>query len=388
MNSQKELFSLKENTHYLNCAYKAPLLKSAEEACIKALIRERNPSDIKPDDFFDEAEQVRSYFGQLINAHTSQIAIVPSVSYGMSSVMSNTKAKVGGNAITVKEEFPSGYYALEKWCKQHNNELSIVHPGDTNLIGESWNANILNSIDEQTSVVLLSSVHWMNGIKFDLEAIGKKCKQVGAKFIVDGSQSVGAMEMDIDFYHIDALICAGYKWLFGPYSLSLVYLSEYYNEGYPIEETWMNRIQASTFSDLNNYKADYKPGAARYNVGQTSNLIAMPILLESLKQLNKWEPNHIQNYCAKLITPLITYLKNLGVEIEGNDYFCSHLFSLQLPSEVDTEILKENLFKNNVFVSVRGPYLRVSVNVFNDEKDISKLITVIAETLNTNNNEI
>jgi len=381
MKSQKELFSLKENTHYLNCAYKAPLLRSAEEACIKALHRERNPAEIEPANFFEETNQVRNYFAQLINSEASQIAIIPSVSFGMSTVLSNTKGKVNGNAITIKDEFPSGYFALEKWCTQNDNELVVVQPNGTSQIGESWNNNILNHITKQTSIVLMSSVHWMNGIKFDLEAIGKKCRQVGAKFIVDGTQSVGAMEMDIHRYQIDALICAGYKWLFGPYSVSLAYFSEAYNEGIPLEETWMNRTNAIEFSNLTAYEGKYKAGAERYNVGETSNLIVMPILKESLKQINNWGPTNIQEYCAELIKPLVTYLKGLNVTLEKDEFFCSHLFSLQLPKEVDTETLKENLVKNNIFISIRGPYLRVSVNVFNDDEDISKLIEVIAQTI-------
>ena len=52
--------------------------------------------------------------------------------------------------------------------------------------------------------------------KFDLKEIGLKCLEVGAYFIVDGTQSVGASSMNVKELHNDALICAGYKWLFGP----------------------------------------------------------------------------------------------------------------------------------------------------------------------------
>jgi len=61
---------------------------------------------------------------------------------------------------------------LEHWCKQNDNELKIAAPDNNNRVGESCNENILDLIDEHTSVVLISSVHYMNGIKFDLEEIG------------------------------------------------------------------------------------------------------------------------------------------------------------------------------------------------------------------------
>ncbi|MFT6966436.1 MAG: selenocysteine lyase/cysteine desulfurase, partial [Marivirga sp.] len=257
MKSQKELFSLRENIHYLNCAYKAPLLRSAEKACLQALIRERNPVDIKPEDFFEETEQVRTYFAKIINAKAAQIALVPSTSYGFSAVLKNTAGKKNGTAVTVEDEFPSGYFSLKSWCSENANDLLIVKPGSTILIGKSWNENILQQITEKTSVVLISSIHWMNGIKFDLKAIGEKCDEVGAKFIVDGTQSVGAMEMDVKKYKIDALICASYKWLLGPYSIALAYFSDNYKNGTPLEESWINRTNSHEFSNLTAYEERY-----------------------------------------------------------------------------------------------------------------------------------
>ena len=379
LNSQKAHFNLRDGEHYLNCAYKAPLLKSAEEACLKALIRERNPMDITAETCFEEMPTVRQYFGEIINAEASRIAIVPSASYGFTSILNNTQAKKNGHAITVKDEFPSGYLALKKWCSQNDNELKVVSPNPGHQQGRSWQNNILDSINEQTSVVLMSSVHYMNGIKYDLESIGLKCKAVGAQFIVDGTQSVGAMTMDVKTYHIDALVCAGYKWLLGPYSTALTYFSDYYDHGEPIEEAWLNRKNSNIFSKLSDYEEAYRPHATRYNVGETSNFILMPILRTGLKQIIEWTPESIQQYCADLIKPLKAFLKTLNIELEEDAFFCNHIFALQLPKTFDIEKLKENLVKNKIHISVRGDYLRISINVYNDENDIQKLIDTISE---------
>lgn len=384
MECQKNLFSLRNNVHYLNCAYKAPLLKAAEAAAIQSLIRDRNPMDITADHYFEDMPIVRNLFAQIINAQANQIAIIPSASYGLSAVLKNTPSKKNGHAIAVKDEFPSGYFSLRKWAHQHSNDLITVEPDDGNLKGESWNKNILAQINQNTSVVLLSSIHWMNGIKFDLEAIGSRCRQVGARFIVDGTQSVGALPMNIEQFNIDALVCAGYKWLLGPYSLSLAFFGDHYNDGEPLEESWLNRTNAKDFSNITAYGEHYKPKAGRYNVGETCNFTLMPMLKESLKQIVQWGPENIQQYTAQLIKPLMTFLKGLGIELEPDAYFCSHHFSLQLPETVDLDRLKENLTKNHVYLSVRGKYLRVAVNVFNDASDIDMLIETITQTLKQN----
>jgi len=340
MKNQKEAFSLREGDHYLNCAYKSPLLKSAEAAAVQALARERNPADIVAHDFFDEADEIRALFTQLIHAEAGQIALMPSVSYGMETILSNTPSKTNGNAVTLQDEFPSGYFALNKWCKQHANELIIAKPSGASR--GSWNANVLDAITEQTSLVLMSSVHWMNGYRFDLEAIGKKCKSVGARFIVDGTQSVGALPMDIQQYSIDALVCASYKWLLGPYSTALTYLSNAYEDGEPLEEAWMNRSNGRNFQDLAAYDPNYRPQAGRYNMGEAGNLVLMPMLRTALQQIVTWGPEHIQAYCATLIDPLATYLEGLGVPLKRDAFFCSHLLALQLPDGVDRLKLQEN----------------------------------------------
>ena len=382
MNCQKHLFSLRSDIHYLNCGYKAPLLKSAEEAAIKALARDRNPVDISVDDFFTEVGEVRESFGKLVNCNASNVALIPSTSYGFSSVLNNVMPKENGNAITIKEEFPSAYFSLKRWCETHHNELVIVEPdSDMTLIGENWNYKIINAIDENTSIVLISSLHWMNGTKFDMKRIGEKCAEVGAKFLVDGTQSVGALPMDVKEFNIDALICAGYKWLFGPYSIGLAYISDRFEDGVPLEESWMNRTNAKNFSGITEYETAYQPGAGKYNVGETSNFILIPIIKEALKQISLWTVPEIQAYSKKLIQPLVAFLKNMGVEFESDKYFSSHLFALKLPAEVDVDKLKINLEKNKVFISVRGQFLRISVNIFNDEEDINQLIKSIDETI-------
>ncbi|MBI4409800.1 MAG: aminotransferase, partial [Gemmatimonadetes bacterium] len=52
LSCQKQLFSLPDNVHYLNCAYMSPLLRRVEQAGIEGLRRKRLPAGIAPEDFF------------------------------------------------------------------------------------------------------------------------------------------------------------------------------------------------------------------------------------------------------------------------------------------------------------------------------------------------
>lgn len=351
----------------------APILKSAEKASLNAIKEIRNPYHFKPKNFFEISNQIRTEFSKIIKSKSDEIAIMPSTSYGFSSVFKNIPSISNkANAITIEDEFPSGYFGIEKWAKNNQKKLIVVKRDE--LSAKDWNQKIIENINEKTSVVLTSSIHWMNGTKLDLKEIGDKCRKVGAFFIVDGTQSVGAIPIDVKALKIDALICASYKWLFGPYSMALGYFSEKFNNGTPIEESWMNRANAKEFSELTNYESKYSPNAGRYNVGQTSNFILSPIMLEGIKQINEWGVKNIFNYCRELSSKTIEYCRELPIRFEDPDYFSPHLFSLGLAKEINPKILKEKLEKNNIHVSLRGNNLRVSVNVFNNINDIKKLV--------------
>ena len=224
----------------------------------------------------------------------------------------------------------------------------------------------------------MSSIHWTDGTRFDLQKIGKRCKEVDALFVVDGTQSVGALSIDVMTCQIDALVCAGYKWLLGPYSSGFAYLSEHFNEGVPLEDSWMNKSNANDFTRLTSYVDEYKPGAARYNVGEFSNFILTPMLGAALDQITAWEVNSIQDYCGNLTKPLFNILKGKKFWIEDEEYRTNHLFGFLLPKNLSSATLLEKLQQRKIFASIRGDAIRISVHLYNSEKDIQALTEVLA----------
>jgi selenocysteine lyase/cysteine desulfurase len=380
MKNQKHLFQLLTDIHYLNGAYMSPLLRSVEEIGIKSLIRKRNPTGIQPKDFFENAEVLKSNFGKLVNCPAKQVAIIPAASYGLSTAVNNLPKENGNTALVVSEEFPSGYYAIEKWCRDNHKSLQTIKAPDTlEKRGEKWNEEILKAINEDTAVVVMSSIHWTDGTLFDLKALGQKCKECSALFIVDGTQSVGALPIDVEACQIDALICAGYKWLMGPYSIGLAYYSEYFNNGTPLEETWVNRSNAQNFSGLTNYVGDYASGAGRYNVGEYGNFILLPMMNAAIEQILEWKTENIQSYCDELTKHLISYLKDNGFWVEEDEYRAKHLFGFLLPPKISQEILLQKLQEKKIYVSVRGKAIRLSTHLYNTEEDINILIQTLKE---------
>lgn len=384
MENQKHLFQLPENIHYLNGAYMSPLLRSVEEIGIQSLIQKRNPTSIQPKDFFETGEKVKANFGKLVNCPAQQVAIIPAASYGLTTAINNLPTDNGNTALVVSDEFPSGYYAIEKWCRDHGKQLkTIVAPEFKQGRGEIWNQRILDAINGDTAVVVMSTIHWADGTQFDLKSIGQRCKENNAFFILDGTQSVGALPIDVQECQVDALVCAGYKWLMGPYAIGAAYFSEYFNKGIPLEETWVNRSNAQQFSNLTQYVDDYAPGAGRYNVGEYGNFILLPMFNAALEQLLEWGVANIQTYCDELSQPLIDFLRSKGFWVEDDNYRAKHLFGMTFPKEVDSQQVLSQVQENKIYVSVRGKAIRISLHLYNTEKDITAFIDVLEKILDT-----
>jgi selenocysteine lyase/cysteine desulfurase len=372
---QKHLFSLPSDVHYLNCAYMAPLAHSVEAAGVAGLQRKRVPSRIRPEDFFEESDLVRRRFASLVNVPDPQrIALIPSVSYGIATVAKNTPLKAAQNVVVVDEQFPSNVYAWRRLCQERGATLRTARPPEAvDARGRTWNERILASIDRDTALVALGHVHWADGTRFDLEAIGSRCRAVGAALVVDGTQSVGALPFDVQHLQPDALICAGYKWLLGPYSIGVAYFGPRYDNGVPLEENWIAREGSQHFGGLVRYTDAYQPGAIRYDVGERSNFVLLPMLAAALEQIGAWGPASIQSYCRSLTQDLLTAARAMGFQLEDETWRSAHLFGIRVPPHLSTDRLREALAARNISVSVRGSAVRIAPHVYNDTSDVEAL---------------
>ena len=186
------------------------------------------------------------------------------------------------------------------------------------------------------------------------------------------------MPFDVQEIKPDALICAGYKWLLGPYSLGMAFYGERFKNGVPIEENWKNRFDSANFAGLVSYEERYMEGSLRFDVGEHSNFILTPMLLKSIEQLNTWTPTGIQEYCSKIVADSVDKLLENGFVIETERFRSSHLFGIRMRGK-DVEEVRRKLEANKVFVSIRGDAVRVSPHVYNTKEDMERLANILIE---------
>lgn len=378
LKSQKEKFSLPAGVTYLNCAYMSPLLKSVEKAGMEGIRSKRNPFAISSEDFFTGCVRLREEFAKLISAPAERIAIIASASYGISTVARNVKISRGESIVVTADQFPSNYYPWRRLADETGATLTaIAAPENAKDRGKIWNERILDAIKPGVKLVAMGHVHWTDGTRFDLEAIRRRTRDINALLVIDGTQSVGALPFDVRRIQPDALVCGGYKWMMGPYGIGLAYFGDRFDQGIPLEENWINRKNSEDFTALVSYASSYQPGALRYEVGEHSNFILVPMMTAALKQINQWQPGRIQEYCNRISSKAIAHMQEMGCWIEDAAYRGNHLFGLRFPGGKDIDRLKAAMRRKKIAVSFRGNSMRVAPHLYNDSRDFNKLISIL-----------
>ena len=374
---QRHLFDIPDDVAFLNCAYMSPLPKASIAAGEQGLRRKSRPWSVTPQDFFTGSEAVRGAYARLVNARADDIAIIPAASYGMAQAANNLALARSQTIVTLAEQFPSNVYPwMELAARTGATHVTVPRPAD-----DDWTAALLAHISSSTGIVAVPHCHWTDGGLVDLEAVGAACRRVGAALCIDGTQSVGAMPLDVARVDPDFLAVAGYKWLLGPYSLGFLYVAPRRQNGAPIEHNWVVRRDAEDFAGLVNYKDAYQPGARRFDMGERSNFALMPAAGASLELLLGWGVPRIHATLRRRTMAIAERARaELGAESVPDARRAGHYLGLRFAGGVPAD-LTARLAARNVHVSVRGTAMRVTPHLWTTDADVERLFAVLRETL-------
>jgi selenocysteine lyase/cysteine desulfurase len=374
LGSQRDLFEMPQDIAYLNCAYMSPQLRRAREIGEWAVSRKSRPWEVTPKDFFEDVEVVRTLFARLVGGDADGVAVVPSVSYGISVAAANVPVHEGEKIIILEDQFPSNVYPWRELTSREGAKLvTVPRPEDSD-----WTRVLVEEIDGDTAVVAAPNCHWTDSSLVDLARVGEKVREAGAALVVDGIQSLGALPFDVSEIRPDFLVAAAYKWLLGPYGVGFMYVDEKHREGQPIEHNWINRRGSEEFSELVDYQDAFQPGARRYDVGERSNFVLLPMAAEALRQLLDWGVENVSESVGMLTDLVEQKAEERGITRIPKERRARHMIGLMLGPGAPAD-LATRLMRHDVFVSVRGSSVRVSPHVYNTEEDVARFFDVLEQ---------
>lgn len=129
----------------------------------------------------------------------------------------------GDHVITTSMEHNSVLRPLNQLRKEGKIELSIVYADDKGYIDPK---KIFEALTPNTKMIVTTHMSNVFGTIVDIKAIGDFCKENNILYLVDASQSIGVLDIDVQEMNIDLLAFPGHKALFGPMGTGALYIKE------------------------------------------------------------------------------------------------------------------------------------------------------------------
>jgi len=376
LGSQRDAFDVPPGVAYFNTSGLAPMLRSVRAAGEAALRRRAQPWAIGAEAWFEDVDRLRSLFAALVGGDPDGVALVPATSYGFAVAAGNLPVEPGQRILVLAEEYPSGVYSWRRRAAETGAEILTV----TRAPGQAWAEAVLAALDERVAVVSVPNVHWTDGSLVDLDAVAAGSREIGARLVVDASQSLGAMPLDVATLRPDFLICVGYKWLLGPFGRGYLWVATEHRDGRPLEENWISRAGSEDFSGLVDYRDAYQPGARRYDQGQRTLFELTPMAIAALEQLLAWGAERISATLGQLTADIAGRVADRGLEARPPEPRGPHILGLGLPDRARDQVVPA-LAAANCYAALRGTTLRVSPHLHVVPDDVDRFVAALAGAL-------
>jgi cysteine desulfurase / selenocysteine lyase len=311
-----------------------------------------------------------------VGADPSEIALTNSATAGIGILATGLGFQPGDEVVVASTNFPSNLFT---WLhlRRRGVRVTVVGPRHGYLHGE----DVAAALNSRSRVLALDWVSYTTGVRIDLAEFGETAHRHGALFVVDGTQGVGALDLDLHALPVDALAVAAYKWLLGPYGTGSVYLSSrILDQLDQYVVNWLSVEDSDKFDALPVEQVTLPKAARIFDAGETASFLNLYALEASLEFVERAGVKTVERYCTHLLDCLIEGLRGYGctlsaaAEPQGRR---STILGFQRESLEATEALYQRLKANHIWVSLRHGMIRVSPYLYNDESDILKLLSLV-----------
>ncbi|MFL6502160.1 MAG: aminotransferase class V-fold PLP-dependent enzyme [Nitrososphaera sp.] len=347
--------------------------------------------------WIDKTEETRDICAKFIGADSrDEIALTHSTSEGMNIVAHMLSDK--GLVLSNELEFPSSNLP---WLNKNVDNIKFVKARDGNkilikdiskMIGKEEESSIKNSInndgdnnnsnDKRTTTIVTSHVQYSTGYRQDLKGLHELTKRNGLYFVVNSTQSLGALYFNVKDFGVDFMVSNGHKWMLSSFGIGILYIKKKYlrdPENFkPPFSSQSSQKRRENFN--NNMKLDISGTAARFEIGTPhfANIIA---LNAAIKYISRIGINQIERRILSITDYLIDKLQNLNLEIlspiEDKRYRSGIVVFKSNKRKKPTDIVTELQKRERIIVSARGKGIRVSPHFYNNEEDIDRLVAAL-----------
>ncbi|WP_221372543.1 aminotransferase class V-fold PLP-dependent enzyme [Clostridium perfringens] len=332
-------------------------------------------------------DEFRKSIINLVNLNnSSKVIIQPSATIAINQILNG----LNWNEITNVYVSPFEHNAIMRTLEKIKDEISInieMIPFDNITLELKEDEFKRMIVKNKADVILLSQISNTTGLILPIEEIINIAKTENTLVIVDASQALGLINIDMKNIDIDFLVFAGHKTMYGPFGIGgYIYNSDYELKMFSTGGTGSNSTDLHMPKELP-YR--YEPGS--YNIEAIFGTYNGIKWIESNNIKEK--EFELTKYCVEKLKKL----KNIELYIPKDNEKHIGIISFNLlgyKAEEVASILDEDFNicvraghhcapKVGTFLGDNAKYgmVRVSLGYFNTEEDIDKLSEALEELL-------
>lgn len=351
-------FPVLDHTAYLNAGTFGPLAHATVEAMLELRAWEAEHGRAGRayiDAMLERRERVRALLAAQVGVPAANVALTESTTQGVHVVVLGVGLGPDDGVVTTDAE----HFGLTGPLLASGAELQIAKVRDARA--EDVFDLIRAEITPRTRLIATSAVSWIDGTIFPWRELQEAS---GLPVLVDGAQSVGAIEVDAsaaDFYTLSAQ-----KWLCGPDATGALYVRE--------PEALRPRLVAYPSAEAYDIGAgtwEPRPGAARFDPAFTpaSSLAGLEAALGELPDGRFERARELTERCR-------TLLAAAGHEVVTE---AGQATLVTFRARGDAAAASAAAYERGVVIrDLPTGDLRASVGWWNDEDDLERLVAALA----------
>ncbi len=302
---------------------------------------------------------IRRNLAAFLSAPEDNIAFLPNFSWGITGVVHSLRGTE--KVMLYKRDYPS---LLDPFKVKGFDIVWIEDTDGFNIPIDQMKQRLL---DEQVNILAISHVQWMSSYKLDLEDIGAFCRKHGIWLIVDATQCMGAININLSTLQVDVLIASNYKWMNAGFGTGVMYIGDGFMDEYPPIVAGFNSY---TIIDG---KPQYIPGVRSFEPGHPNmyGLLVMDAAIQHKMQTGIAKIEEHNTALTRLFLDGIGYSQwNVLGGYNTGDRASYVLLK-------DENSLGQILKDNGVVVTHRAGMIRISFHYYNTADEVNRVVELL-----------
>jgi cysteine desulfurase / selenocysteine lyase len=375
----REAWHPMDGVTYLNFAFNAPIPTVALDAVQVSIRAKQLPHLVGDAEFFGPAASVRGSLATLLGADPDDISLTTGAQSGATMVAYALRWSPGDEVLIGRGDFPVHYATWKPMEEREDIKLSIVTPRDRFITADDF----VEALTPRTRLVSVSHVRFDTGAMLDAPRLAEACRKNGTLLLLDVSQSCGSCPFTVSDLGADFLVCAGYKYLLGPWGTGFLWTNRQHRDRLRAGPyNWLSQ-GTEIFSRLNLVDPPQSATMSRWDVNEWSSQgnFNLTVMEASLKFVLQAGAGLVHDHCQSLIDRLFERLppacRVASPPERSRRGVCG---CIEAADRRDTEALYQALRTASLVVALREGRIRIAPHLMNSEEDIDRLLTVIAAT--------